>query len=73
KQDLITMLTVEGKYIPCSEGSSEANWLLQLHRNMHWNDTSLRLQINCHNQGALTHITSGFIKARTKHMDSYYH
>jgi hypothetical protein len=31
------------------------------------------LPIYCDNQGALTHITAGVIKARTKHIDVCYH
>jgi hypothetical protein len=31
KQNLIAMSTLEGKYIACSEGFREAQWLLQLH------------------------------------------
>jgi len=31
KQDLIAMSTLEAKYIVCSEGSHEAEWLLQLY------------------------------------------
>jgi len=31
KQDLMAMSTLEAEYIACSEGSCEAQWLLQLH------------------------------------------
>jgi hypothetical protein len=31
------------------------------------------LPINCDNQGALSHITTGIIKACTKHIDVCYH
>jgi len=67
KQDLIAMSTVEAEYIACSESSHEAQWLLQLHRDTHGKDTS-PLPINCDNQGALSHITTGIIKASTKHI-----
>ena len=52
------MSTLEAEYIACSEGSREAKWLLQLHRDIHGKDTS-PLPINCDNQGALSHITTG--------------
>jgi len=72
KQDLIAMSTVEAEYIACSKGSREAKWLLRLYRDIHSRDASL-LPINCDNQGALSHITTGIIKARTKHIDVCYH
>ena len=66
------MSTLEAEYIACSEGSREAKWLLQLHRDSHSKDPS-RLPIKCDNQGALSLITTGIIKARTKHIDVSYH
>jgi len=72
KQDLIAMTTLEAEYIFCSEGSWAAKWLLQLHRDKHGKDAS-PLPINCDYQGALSHITTGIITARTKHMDFCYH
>jgi hypothetical protein len=72
KQDLIGMSTLEAEYIACSEGSREAKWLLQLHRDIHSKDAS-PLPINCDNQGTLIHITTGIIKARTKHINICYH
>jgi len=72
KQDPIAMSTLKARYIACSEGSREAKWLLQLHRDIHSEDTS-PLLINCDNQGALSHIATGIIKARMKHIDVYCH
>jgi hypothetical protein len=72
KQDLIAVSTLEAEFIACSMGSREAKWLLQLHRHIHCKDAS-PLLINCNNQGALSHITTGIIKARTKHIDICYH
>jgi len=72
KQDLIAMSTLEAESIACSEGSREAQWLLQLHRDIHGKDAS-PLSINCDNQGPLSHIITGIIKARTKHIDVCYH
>jgi hypothetical protein len=72
KQDLIAMSTLEAEYIASSEASCDAVWLLQLHRDIHGKDASLLL-INCNNQGALSHNTTGIIKARTKHIDVCYH
>jgi hypothetical protein len=34
---------------------------------------STAIDIYCDNEGILTHITNGFIKARTKHIDVCYH
>jgi len=60
--------TLEAEFIACSEASREAKWLLQLQKDIHGKDLPL-LPINCDNQGALTLITTGIIKARTKHID----
>jgi len=68
KQDLIAMSTLKAKYIACSEGSGEAKWLLQLHRDMHCKDTSPP-PINCNIQGRHSHITTWTIKPRTMHID----
>jgi len=74
KQDLIALSTLEAKYIACSEASREARWLLQLQRDIHGSPSDPSpLPIYCDNQGALTHITTGVIKARTKHIDVCYH
>jgi hypothetical protein len=66
------MSTLEAEYIACSDGSGEGQLLLQLHRDIQSKDASLLL-INCDNQGALSHITTGIIKARTKHIDVCYY
>jgi hypothetical protein len=68
KQDPIAMSTLQAKYIACSEGSHEAKWLLQLHRDIHGEDAS-PLLINCDNQGPLSRFTTVIIKARTKHIN----
>jgi hypothetical protein len=74
KQDLIALSTLEAEYIACSEASREARWLLQLQRDIHGSPSDASpLPIYCDNQGALTHITTGVIKARTKHIDVCYH
>jgi hypothetical protein len=72
KQDLIAISTLEAEYIARTEGSCEANWLLQLHRDIYGKDKS-PLPINCDNQGILCHITTGIINGRTKHIDVCYH
>jgi len=70
KQGLIAMSTVKAKFIACSVASREAKWLLQLQKDIHGSQRdSPPLPINCDNQGALTLITMGIIKARTKHID----
>jgi len=71
KQHLTTMSTLKAKYIARSEGSHQAKWLLQLHRDIHRKDTS-PLLINSDNQGTLSHITTGIIKASTEHVDVSY-
>jgi hypothetical protein len=74
KQSLIAMSTLEAEFIACSEASREAKWLLQLQKDIHGSQRdSPPLPINCDNQGALTLITTGIIKARTKHIDVCYH
>jgi len=72
KQTLIAMATIEPEFIACSDASSEAKWLLQLLKDIHGKDLP-RLPINCDDQAALTLITTGNIKARTKHIDVCYH
>jgi len=72
KQDLIAMTTLEAENIACSKGSREAKWRLQLHQHIHRKDAS-PLLITCANQGALSHITTRIIKARTKHINVCYH
>jgi len=55
-------------------GLREAKWLLQLQNDIHGSQRdSPPLPINCDNQGALTLITTGIIKARNKHIDVCYH
>jgi len=66
------MSTLEAEFIACLEASREATWLLQLQNDIHDKD-SPPLPINCDNLGALTFITMGIIKARTKKIDLCYH
>jgi hypothetical protein len=66
------MSTLETEYMSCSEGSCDVKCLLQLHRDIHAKDASPR-PINCLNQGTLGHITTGLIKAHTKHLNISYH
>jgi len=74
KQSLITMSTLEAEFIACSEASREAKWLLQLQKDIHsFQKDSPLLPINYDNQGALTLITTGIIKAGTKHINICYH
>jgi hypothetical protein len=74
KQSLIAMSTLAAEFIACSEASREAKWLLQLQDDIHGSQNdSPPLPINCNNQGALTFITTGIIKAQTKHIDVWYH
>jgi len=72
KQYLIAMSTLEADYIACSDGSHEAKWLLQLHRDIQGKDAS-PLPINCDNQSALSHIPTGIINVRKKYIDVCYH
>jgi hypothetical protein len=74
KQSLIAMSTLEAEFIACLEASREAKWLLQLQKDIHGSQKdSPPLPITCDNQGALTLITTGIIKARTKHIDVCYY
>jgi hypothetical protein len=74
KQSLIAMSTLEAEFITCSEASREAKWLLQLEKDIHGSQKdSPPLPINRYNQDALTLITTGIIKAQTKHIDVCYH
>jgi hypothetical protein len=66
------MSTLEAEFIACLEPSREAKWLLQLQKDIHGKELP-PLPINCDNHGALTLITTGIIKARTKHIDVCYH
>jgi hypothetical protein len=62
------MSTLEAEFIACSEASREEKWLLQLQKDIHSTDLP-PLPFNCDNQGALTLVTTGIIKARIKHID----
>ena len=74
KKSLIAMSTLEAEFIACSEASREAKWFLQLQKNIHGSQNdSPPLPIQCDNQGALTGITTGIIKAQTKHIDVWCH
>jgi hypothetical protein len=74
KEGLIGLSTLEAAFITCSEASREAIWLLHLQKDIHSSQRdSPPLPINCDNQGTLTLITTGIIKARTKHIDVCYH
>jgi hypothetical protein len=74
KQDVITMSPLEAEFIPCSEAYSEAKWLLQFQKEIHGSQRdSPPFPINSRNQGALTLITMGIIKARTQHIDICYY
>jgi len=78
KQDLVATSTLEAEYIACSEASREGRWLLQLCKDTkrddnNNDDNNKPLPILCDDEGALTHIINGTIKARTKHIDVCYH
>jgi len=72
KQGLVTMSTLKAEFIACSGASRDAKSLLQLQKDIHGKDLP-PLPMDCDNQGALTLITTGIIKARTKHIDVCYH
>jgi len=68
------MSTLEAEIIACSEASRAAKWLLQLQKDIRSSQRdSPPRPINCNNQGALTLITTGIIKARSNHIDVCYH
>jgi len=68
------MSTLEAEFIACLEASREEKSLLQLQKDIHSSKKdSPPLPINCENQGALTLIPTGIIKARTKHIEDCYH
>ena len=73
KQDLVAASTTEAEYIACSEASREARWLRQLQRDVSGIIQLPPTPIYTDSQGALTHITTGISKARTKHIDVCYH
>ena len=76
KQDLVAAAALEAEYIACPEASRRARWLQQLQRDIedqpdgHIDEP---LPIYTDSQGALTHITAGITKTRTKHIDVCYH
>ena len=74
KQNPSAMSTLEAEFIACSEASRDAKWLLQLQQDIHGSQKdSPLLPINCDNQSALTLITTGIVKTRTKHINVRYH
>jgi hypothetical protein len=66
------MSTLDAEFIACLEASRETKWSLQLLKDIHGKDLP-PLPTNCDSQGALTFITTGIIKVRTKHIDVCYH
>jgi len=72
KQSIIAMSTLKTEFIACPEASGEGKWILQVQNDVHDKDSPL-LPINCDDQGALTRLTMGIIKVRTKHIDICYH
>ena len=74
KQTLIAMSTPEAEFIACLEASRDVKWLLQLQKDIHgFQKHSPPLPINCDNEGSLPQITTGMIKAQTKHINFCYH
>jgi hypothetical protein len=74
KEGLIAMWTLEAEFIACLKASWDAQWLLQLQKDIHCSQKdSPPLPINYDNQGAFTLITTGIIKAETKHIEVCYH
>jgi len=73
QHNLIALSTVEAQYIAYSKASREARWLLHIQRYIYSSpcDQSL-LPIYFENQDVLTHITTGVLRARMKHIDVCY-
>ena len=70
KEGLIAMSSLEVIFIACSQASRDAKRFLQPQKDIHsYQRDSPLLWINRSNHGALTLITMGIIKARTKHID----
>jgi hypothetical protein len=72
KQSLISMSTLDAEFIACLEASRGTKWSLQQLKDIHSKDFP-PLPTNCDSQGALTFISTGIIKVRTKHIDVCYH
>jgi hypothetical protein len=75
-QTVVALSTLEAKYISCSDATREAIWLRRLQGEIEQSliPTPTPTPINCDNQGAMKLITTGVLKAKTKHIDiNLYH
>jgi hypothetical protein len=73
KQSVVALSTLEAEYIACSEATREALWLRQLMIDTKISTNENATEVFCDNQGALTLLKSGVIKAKTKHIAVKFH
>jgi len=70
KQGLGAFSTTEAEYIACSDATREAEWLVQLHKDV--TDETAVPTIYCDSNGALKTIYSGVSSPKTKHINIRY-
>jgi hypothetical protein len=71
KQGLVAFSTTKAEYIACSDVTREAEWQVQLHKDV-TGETAVPT-IYCDSNGALKTIYSGVSSPKTKHIDIRYH
>jgi ribonuclease HI len=72
KQNLVALSTTEAEYVACSNAVREAQWLIQLHKDVTGEDAT-PVSIFSDSNGALKTIQSGISTAKTKHINIQYH
>jgi hypothetical protein len=73
-QSVVALSTLEAEYIAASDATREAIWLRKLTMDvLPLREIHEPTRIACDNQGALSLIRTGVIKAKTKHIDVKFH
>jgi hypothetical protein len=73
-QSVVALSTLEAEYIAASDATREAIWLRRLVSDVQpLQGSNKTVDIACDNQGALSLINTGVVKAKTKHIDIKFH
>lgn len=72
KQELVTLSTVEAKYVAATHAAKECIWLRRLIEPL-FGPISISTTLHCDNQATIRLATDDNYHARTKHIDIRYH
>ena len=72
KQELVTLLTAEAKYVAATHAAKEGIWLQRLIGEL-FSPIDNLTPLYCDNQAALMLAMTDNFHARTKHIDIHYH